>query len=90
MTVVAAGELDDLRALGERTASRSALIAASVPELTKRTSLDARHRLAYQARELDLERARRAVARAAANLSSSAATTRGCAWPSTSGPQERT
>ncbi len=67
VTVVAAGELDDLRALGERTREPERAhrrLGAGVDEAHE---LEARHRFANQARELELERARRAVARAAAN-----------------------
>ena len=63
VAVVAALELDDPRAPREGARERAALIVASVPELTKRTRSTGRHR--GQPRELDLERARRAEARAA-------------------------
>ncbi len=72
-------------------ASRSALIVASVPEDTSRTSSSEGTQAREQLGQLDLgvggcaEGERRATA-----ASCTASTTAGCAWPATIGPHEPT
>ena len=67
MAVVAAGELDDLRALGERARDPQRAHRRLGAGAHEAHELDARHRVADEPRELELERARRAVARPAAH-----------------------
>ena len=67
VAVVAAGELDDLRAPGERAREPERAHRRLGARVDEAHELDARHRVADEPRELELERARRAVARAAAH-----------------------
>jgi hypothetical protein len=71
-------------------ASRTALMVASVPELTMRSLPTAGTRRATSSASATSSAvgAPKEVPRAAAAVTASI--TRGCAWPAISGPQERT
>ena len=90
MAVVAAFELDDLVAAGEgaREAHRGhRRLGAGVDEAHE---LDRRHRVADEARQLDLELGRGAEAGAALGRLLQDLDDGGWAWPRISGPHEPT
>jgi len=91
VAVVAAGELDNDVAAGEPRAKRIALIVASVPELTIRTSSIDGTRLDDELGQLGLAlRSWAPKLVPSHNAFSTASATRGWPWPRIIGPQEPT